>query len=84
MDKYLEKMLNVVFKGKSDAELKEILGKLGKAASTEDVIAINNEYHLNISDENCKMIFDSLSSKEGAISNDSLETVAGGCNTSGC
>ncbi len=58
----------------TDEEIKELLKK---AKSPEDLIAFANECNLELSPEDAQKLFDALHA-EGELSDDELESVAGG------
>ena len=56
----------------------EMLEKLQNAGSAEEIITIAKEYDLEVTAERAQELLDRLRTSEGELSDDLLETVAGG------
>ena len=57
---------------------KEMLAKLQKAKTAEEIIAIAKEYGREVTEENAQELFDKLSDAAGELSDEAIAAVAGG------
>ncbi len=56
----------------------EMLAKLQKAESAEEIVSIAKEYGQEITEEKAKELLDRLNGPEGDLADDALEAVTGG------
>lgn len=77
-------MLKHYVQDRSEEEIREIAARFGTAQMLDDLIAVRDEYKLSFSDEDCNRIFTALHNDSNDVSDEDLETVTGGCESTDC
>ena len=71
-------------KGRSEEEIKAFAAKLGTAGTAEEIMAAGKACGFDLDEAACSQLLSVVNTQKGAISDEDLEVVTGGCSIPDC